>query len=177
MIKVNTIDHIKMEVLHMEDSISFYKRIFGFKIHYHPELSIIGNKRIKLIFTLARHIKQGSIDHFGFHVEDYDPIKNRLENDPCFHCEMEWDFSRSFYIMDPSGNKIEISENRGGGLDSTTNIINRKKARQAFKAATKKMKYVILSPSDSLPFDDEKLQNMLNTPPIKNTFNNLLEDF
>lgn len=117
MIKTTCIDHINMYVLDMQQTKDWYTRVFGFEEY---DDNIIGNKDIKLCLLKTNDlIRHGcSIDHFGFHVQDYDTtLQYLIEIGVPLENEMHWEFSRSAYIKDPNGYRIELSEYKGGGFD------------------------------------------------------------
>ena len=60
------------------------------------------------------------INHFGFHVNDFDQLEEKLQSEGVeimYDGAIDWNNSRSFYIKDPSGYEIELSEQFGGALD------------------------------------------------------------
>ncbi|MBP6236763.1 MAG: VOC family protein [Saprospiraceae bacterium] len=115
MINTNCIDHIKIDVLDIKTTTKWYAKVFGF-VEY--DYCIIGNKNIKLCLYHADKITLGSIDHFGFNVIDYDAMLKYLkEIGISLDGEMYWEYSRSAYILDPNGYRIELSEQKGGGYD------------------------------------------------------------
>jgi lactoylglutathione lyase len=117
-----SIDHINMQVKNLEESIAFYKELFGFEVKKEqPEENskIIGNESIKLcLYEVPEPVQKGGISHFGFHVENFDAAvaKCKEMNITMPYGVLEWAHSRSVYIFDPSGHEIELSEVQGGGL-------------------------------------------------------------
>jgi lactoylglutathione lyase len=117
-ITANCIDHIKMDVLDMEETIRFYIDIFGFIVYEEdPNISIIGNKNIKLCLYNSPNIRHGSIEHFGFHVSDFSKVLNFLDKKGISYILSDWEYSTSAYVLDPNGYRIELSEHIGGGHD------------------------------------------------------------
>lgn len=133
------VDHINMFVRNLEESIDFYQRVFGTdgEIKDSGERKgirwvIIGvpNKFYFCLYewphpetiyeTDALHI-----NHIGFYVQDFDETVRRIEQ---LNVQVQYraqpiswhnrnGISRSLYIEDPNGYKIEFSEKLGGGLD------------------------------------------------------------
>lgn len=122
-LKASSIDHINMEVKDLEQSVKFYKNLFGFEIKKEqPEekSKIIGNEYIKLCLYENPEMKpEGAIAHFGFHVENFDEIIKTCESlgvKIYYDGPIQFEKSRSIYISDPNGYDIELSEVFGGGL-------------------------------------------------------------
>ena len=112
-----------MTVKNLEESVKFYKELFGFKIKKEqPEdkSKIIGNDFIKLCLYEDSEMKpEGAIAHFGFHVENFDEIIEICKSQGVkiyYDGPVQFEKSRSVYIGDPSGYDIELSEVSGGGL-------------------------------------------------------------
>ncbi len=122
-LKASSIDHINMEVKDLEQSVKFYKNLFGFEIKKEqPEekSKIIGNEYIKLcLYENPEMSPEGAIAHFGFHVENFDEIIKTCESlgvKIYYDGPVQFEKSRSIYISDPNGYDIELSEVFGGGL-------------------------------------------------------------
>ena len=170
LVQSTLIDHIRMNVTDTEESIAFYQTVFGFEIYqYHEGWAIIGNANIKLIFSEVYEISKGSIDHFGFTITDYQNTLERMMKEPYYDGDMEWEYSRSFYIKDPDGHRIELSEMMGGGLDSEAYLDTKEKSAQNFlNNISRPHRYRVYNPErDGSLFDKEKLQKSLLKPFIK----------
>lgn len=122
-LKASFIDHINMEVKDLEQSVTFYKNLFGFEIKKEqPEekSKIIGNANIKLCLYENSEMKsEGAIAHFGFHIENFDEIIMTCKSLGVvinYDGPVQFEKSRSIYISDPNGYDIELSEVFGGGL-------------------------------------------------------------
>ena len=122
-LKVNSIDQINMSVKNLEQSVEFYKNLFGFEIKKdQPEekSKIIGNDNVKLCLYEDSEMKpEGAIAHFGFHVENFDEIITKCASlgvTIYYDGPVQFEKSRSIYISDPNGYDIELSEVFGGGL-------------------------------------------------------------
>jgi hypothetical protein len=62
---------------------------------------------------------EGGIAHFGFHISNFDEVIakcHELKVQILYGGEVDWEKSKSVYIVDPSGYEIELSEISGGGL-------------------------------------------------------------
>jgi len=112
-----------MTVKNLEESVEFYKKLFGFEVKKEQteyKSKIIGNDNIKLCLYEDPEMKpEGGIAHFGFHVENFDEIMEtcKLLGVKVFYDgPVQFEKSRSIYIEDPSGYDIELSEIKGGGL-------------------------------------------------------------
>ena len=122
-----SIDHINMKVKDLAESVSFYSNLFGFEVKQdeNPNKSgvpskIIGNDSIKLCLYEVPDMKpEGGIAHFGFHVNNFSKVISNCKElgvQVLYGGEVDWEKSRSVYIVDPSGYEIELSEVSGGGL-------------------------------------------------------------
>jgi len=127
-LKTTSIDHVNMNVKDLEQTIKFYKNLFGFEIRKEDNSpnkldtnsKIIGNDSIKLcLYEVPEVSPEGGIAHFGFHVENFDYIIEKckeLNVEILYDGPVEFEKSRSIYIKDPTGYDIELSEISGGGL-------------------------------------------------------------
>ncbi|EGG42568.1 glyoxalase/bleomycin resistance protein/dioxygenase [Candidatus Nitrosarchaeum limnium SFB1] len=116
-------DHVNMTVKNLDESVEFYKNLFGFEVKKEqPEdkSKIIGNNHIKLCLYEDPLMKpRGGIAHFGFHVENFNDILDICKSlgvKIFYDGPVQFEKSRSVYISDPSGYDIELSEIIGGGL-------------------------------------------------------------
>ena len=122
-LKATSMDHVNMSVKNLEESVKFYKNLFGFEIKKEqPEQKskIIGNDSIKLCLYEDPDMKpEGGIAHFGFHIQNFDDIMQKCKSlgvTIYYDGPVQFEKSRSIYISDPSGYDIELSEMSGGGL-------------------------------------------------------------
>ena len=126
-LKAASIDHVNMKVKNLEQSIEFYKNLFGFEIKQEENPNkidapskIIGNDTIKLcMYEIPDMSPEGGIAHFGFNIVNFDETIakcNELGVEILYGGIVDWEKSRSVYIVDPSGYEIELSEIAGGGL-------------------------------------------------------------
>lgn len=129
MINLNaaSIDHVNMKVKNLKKSTDFYKNLFGFEIKQEENPNktdvpskIIGNQSIKLcLYEVPDMSPEGGIAHFGFHITNFDEIIGtceRLGVQILFGGAIDWEKSKSVYIVDPSGYEIELAKIPGGGL-------------------------------------------------------------
>ena len=126
-LKAKMIDHINMKVKNLDESVEFYKNLFGFVIKQEENQNkidapskIIGNDSIKLcLYEVPDMSPEGGIAHFGFNVENFDEVISKceeLEVKILYDGVINWEKSKSVYIVDPSGYEIELGEISGGGL-------------------------------------------------------------
>lgn len=122
MLQASALDHVTLYVKNLAESVAFYQILFGFQLKQDQladRSQIIGNDTIKLcLYEDPERVKPGGIMHFGFHVENFADI---VESCQTLGVAMpygivDWEASRSIYILDPSGYEIELSEVAGGGL-------------------------------------------------------------
>jgi catechol 2,3-dioxygenase-like lactoylglutathione lyase family enzyme len=126
-LKATSIDHVNMKVKNLADSVEFYFNLFGFEIKQEDNPNktdvpskIIGNNSIKLcLYEVPTVSPEGGIVHFGFHISNFDEVITKcreLKVQILYGGEVNWEKSKSVYIVDPSGYEIELSEISGGGL-------------------------------------------------------------
>lgn len=127
-LKVTSMDHVNMNVKDLEQSVNFYKNLFGFEIRKEDNSpnkldapsKIIGNDSIKLcLYEDSKMSPDGGIAHFGFHIANFAQIIKKckeLNIEILYGGPIEFEKSKSVYIKDPSGYDIELSEISGGGL-------------------------------------------------------------
>jgi lactoylglutathione lyase len=136
-VEVTISDHVNMFVRDLEESISFYERLFGTD----PEIKASGTAKsirwaiigLRQRFYFCFYERSGllfdpdamHINHIGFHVADFDETVRRVRT---LGVEIRYGGepvpwhgrggnSRSLYVLDPNGYTIEFSERVGGGLD------------------------------------------------------------
>ena len=126
-LKARMIDHINMKVKNLDESVEFYKKLFGFVIKQEENQNkidapskIIGNDSIKLcLYEVPDMSPEGGIAHFGFNVENFDEVISKCEElgvKILYDGVINWEKSKSVYIVDPSGYELELGEVSGGGL-------------------------------------------------------------
>lgn len=126
-LKAKMIDHVNMKVKNLDESVEFYKNLFGFVIKQEENQNkidapskIIGNDSIKLcLYEVPGMSPEGGIAHFGFNVENFDEIISKCEElgiEILYDGVVNWEKSKSVYIVDPSGYELELGEVSGGGL-------------------------------------------------------------
>ena len=126
-LKATSIDHVNMKVKDLEKSVEFYKNLFGFEIKQEENPNkidapskIIGNDTIKLcMYEIPDMSPEGGIAHFGFNISNFNEIIQKCKElgvEVLYDGIVDWDKSKSVYIVDPSGYEIELGEISGGGL-------------------------------------------------------------
>ena len=126
-LNATAIDHVNMKVKNLEESVKFYVDLFGFEIKQkdNPNKAdvpskIIGNYSIKLcLYEIPDMKPEGGIAHFGFHISNFNEVIAKCQEkevEILYGGEIDWEKSKSVYILDPSGYEIELSQIVGGGL-------------------------------------------------------------
>lgn len=125
MLQVNGIDHINLQVIDLAKSCEFYHQLFGFEeLRDMPAVKgkIIGNNQAKLalyqVSGFDGYNKHG-FSHVSLHVNNFEDAMEaceKMEVTIKYNGILDWEKSRSLYILDPNGYEIEISEIWGGGL-------------------------------------------------------------
>jgi len=126
-LKATSIDHVNMKVKDLEKSVEFYKNLFSFEIKQEENPNkidapskIIGNDTIKLcMYEIPDMSPEGGIAHFGFNIANFNEIIQKCKElgvEVLYDGIVDWDKSKSVYIVDPSGYEIELGEISGGGL-------------------------------------------------------------
>ena len=126
-LEATSIDHVNMKVKDLEQSVKFYKNLFGFEIKQEENANkldvpskIIGNETIKLcMYEVPDMSPEGGIAHFGFNIENFNEIIEKCKKlgvEILYGGIVDWEKSKSIYIVDPSGYELELGEILGGGL-------------------------------------------------------------
>ena len=122
-LKAVSVDHINMSVKNLEESVSFYSKLFGFTVRKdqgNMGSKIIGNDHIKLcMYEHPEMSPEGGISHFGFFIENFGDIIKKCKElgvEVLYEGEVPWEKSNSIYIRDPSGYVVELSQKEGGGI-------------------------------------------------------------
>ncbi len=126
-LEATSIDHVNMKVKDLEQSVKFYKNLFGFEIKQEENANkldapskIIGNDAIKLcLYEVSDMSPEGGIAHFGFNIANFNEVIEKCKElgvKILYGGIVDWEKSKSVYIVDPSGYEIELGEISGGGL-------------------------------------------------------------
>ncbi len=126
-LEATSIDHVNMKVKDLAQSVKFYKNLFGFEIKQEENANkldapskIIGNDTIKLcLYEVPDMSPQGGIAHFGFNIANFNQVIEKCKElgvEILYGGIVDWEKSKSVYIVDPSGYEIELGEISGGGL-------------------------------------------------------------
>ena len=126
-LKATSIDHVNMKVKSLDQSVNFYKNLFGFEVKQEENPNkidvpskIIGNDAIKLcMYEVPDMSPEGGIAHFGFNIENFEEIIEKCKENNVeilYGGPIDWEKSKSVYIKDPNGYELELGEVVGGGL-------------------------------------------------------------
>ena len=126
-LNAKSIDHVNMKVKNLIQSVEFYRNLFGFEIKQEENPNkldapskIIGNNTIKLcMYEVPTMSPEGGIAHFGFNIENFDQVIEKckeLNVEILYDGIIDWEKSKSIYIVDPNGYEIELGQIAGGGL-------------------------------------------------------------
>lgn len=121
-LKTTGIDHANMMVKDLEESVRFYSELFGLELKKdQPEQDskIIGNDTVKLcLYQNPENVFIKGINHIGFHIQNFDEVVSKCESMGITmpYGVIQWEHSRSVYIIDPNGYEVELTEIFGGGL-------------------------------------------------------------
>ena len=126
-LKATSMDHVNMRVKNLDDSVKFYGNLFGFSVKKEDNPNridapskIIGNDSIKLcMYEDPNMSPEGGIAHFGFNIQNFDDIIKKCEEqgvEILYGGPVQFEKSKSVYIVDPSGYEVELSQIQGGGL-------------------------------------------------------------
>ena len=126
-LNATSIDHVNMKVKNLQQSVEFYKTLFGFEVKQEENPNkadapskIIGNDKIKLcLYEIPNMAPEDGINHFGFNISNFDKVLdkcNELNVEILYGGAINWEKSRSVYIKDPNGYEVELGEVDGGGL-------------------------------------------------------------
>jgi lactoylglutathione lyase len=126
MINFNGIDHLNLTVSNLKNSIDFYNKLFGLRVFeealYNGIPHAIIGKENGLFLCLYEaksdlSLQKNRINHFGIHINEFDKTFRKVKNSGVpinYYGIIIYPNSRSFYIEDPDGNKIELTEYFGG---------------------------------------------------------------
>ncbi len=121
------LDHINLTVANLKESIEWYGKVFGFELvesgttAYGHKWGIVGsNDSMICMYEVAGRLRADQkedhsihqIDHFGIRVSDRDQWRKTIQEHSLkihYGGEVEYPFSRSWYVHDPSGHEIEVS--------------------------------------------------------------------
>lgn len=131
MIKAKGIDHINLEVPNLAAAKEFYQNIFGLQVKEDYEYSakdgsqvhfmLIGISETLMLCLYENkevNLSEMPLNHIGFNVENFDEAFKIATEKGILDDRwgmIDYKHSRSFYVKDPNGLGIEISEHFGGG--------------------------------------------------------------
>lgn len=129
MLNVKALDHVNFNVKNLQETVDWYKDLFGFEVKEEGfgstgnPYKIIGKPGA--IYMALYENNDGvsdssSLNHIGFNLENFDESINVLKKKGIklgYGGVIEYPESLSAYITDPNGVEIELSSNFGGGLN------------------------------------------------------------
>ena len=111
--------YIYIPVKNLEKAAGWYKKNLGFNVIYKDSLyfDMRTDNGVKIMLipgeknmTSQMHLSTGQQPAYGFCVDDFDAVKEKLERNGVKTGEVFDYFGRSFSFFDLDGNKIEIWE-------------------------------------------------------------------
>jgi len=139
-LKVLSVDHLRIDVLNLQECINWCLDVFDFKVYSHNySYAIIGNEAIKLCLSEISQsdVKQfgdncsPKILHFGLHIENWEDVLlkyKQMEGDDPIIFDWEND-AESIYLYGPLG-EIELTKLHGGNLDNPEAYFNNENQRK-----------------------------------------------
>lgn len=130
MIHINGLDHINLEVPNIDSAKKFYQNYFGFQVKEDYKYTSNGKEirflligiSDKLMLCLYENeeidLNSMPLNHIGINVSNFDEAYEIAKKNDILdkrYDKIQYDNSRSFYINDPNGLGIEISEVFTGG--------------------------------------------------------------
>jgi len=112
------INHIVLEVGDLDEALEFYGRLFDFDLrgrNEHNAFIDLGDQFIQL--RLGRTQEADGARHFGFVVDDREPVEQALEE---MGVEM---LERGMNFRDPWGNRVEVVPYDGIQFSKAPNIL------------------------------------------------------
>jgi len=128
MLNISAVDHLNINVENLNQTVKWYHDLFGFESKEEGLSSsgvpfkIIGKPGVLYIALYETDISQNkpsSINHIGFHLENFkESIQILREKGITINYGgiVKYKHSESAYILDPNGIEIELSSKFGGGL-------------------------------------------------------------
>jgi lactoylglutathione lyase len=124
------IDHINLNVNNLQESISWYQKVFGFEVKEQGvssngnDYAIIGKsgRGFLCLYPVSEGFPAPRLNHLGFAIDNFDDFVEFVKAEDIdvaiysFGMVVEYPNSKSVYIKDPNGIEIEVSSRFGGGL-------------------------------------------------------------
>lgn len=132
---ISKLDHVNITVRSLEESVAWYRKIFGFRLVesgtsvYGRKWGIVESGDTMICMTewpkrvpteRADEDAGHRIYHFGLRVADAEKWRETLAANELrlfYGGEVQYPRSRSWYIHDPSGHEIEVSHASGTMFD------------------------------------------------------------
>lgn len=121
------LDHINLTVQDIKESIQWYERIFGFKIvergigtrgqpwaivASNDSMIVMSEFKLELNTNHQQGMDSHKIYHFGIRISDSEVWEKKVKDNNLslyYGGVIQYPFSRSWYVHDPSGHEIEVS--------------------------------------------------------------------
>jgi catechol 2,3-dioxygenase-like lactoylglutathione lyase family enzyme len=128
------LDHVNLTVQNIQESVDWYAKIFGFKLAESgigtrgQPWAIVASDDSMIVMNeyknKAKADQESEVDfhkiyHFGIRVSDLATWENIVKEnnlDLYYGGVVNYPFSRSWYVHDPSGHEIEVSHTDGPEL-------------------------------------------------------------
>lgn len=136
------IDHINLTIANLENSIEWYKNIFGFEL-VESGTTVQGKNGIVAVndsmICMTEYNERVAVDkyentsahqirHFGIRVSDIRQWQRAIKDHKLklsFGGAIAYPFSKSWYIHDPSGHEIEVSYTEQNPLQFPNRVAQR----------------------------------------------------
>lgn len=118
---VKHLDHLNMTVAHLEESLSWYQRIFGFEVverglYRGIPWAILRAGDALLCLYEHPELESGTggyhhLSHFGLRITDRASWERTIREQHLevrYGGEVRWPRSSSWYVADPTGHEIEV---------------------------------------------------------------------
>ena len=120
---IKQLDHINFSVANLEDSIGWYRRIFGFEPverGFYGDTPYAILKSGEAMLCMYEHGERASaasgngaqhhISHIGFRIVDRDSWEAQVATTDVHvhHGPIDYPHSKAWYVRDPSGHEIEV---------------------------------------------------------------------
>ena len=127
------LDHVNLTVGHLEKSVNWYEKVFGFQlvqegvygkeqktrwaiVAYKDSMICMHEVKGRKNFGESKQEVFHKIYHFGIRVSNLKAWKKKIKLFKLKPVVVDYPYSRSYYIEDPDGHEIEVSWTKGSTL-------------------------------------------------------------